>query len=182
LPIQCGSNKVLKDMNRKYTREQYMELVYKLKSVRPDIALSTDIIVGFPTETEEDFEATMEAVREVKYASAFTFIYSKRKGTPAAKMENCSTKEEIQDRFERLADLVADCAHDFNEPYAGKAVKALIEGTSKKDENILRGVSAHSQVVHAPIEPGKTVNDYLGKIIDVKVDEAKTWYLKGSII
>ena len=182
LPIQCGSNKVLKDMNRKYTREQYMELVHKLKSVRPDIALSTDIIVGFPTETEEDFEATMEVVREVKYASAFTFIYSKRKGTPAAKMENCSTKEEIQDRFERLADLVADCAHDFNEPYAGKTVKALIEGTSKKDKNILRGVSAHSQVVHAPIEPGKTVNDYLGKIIDVKVDEAKTWYLKGAII
>lgn len=182
LPIQCGSNKVLKDMNRKYTREQYMELVFKLKSVRPDIALSTDIIVGFPTETEEDFEATMEVVREVKYASAFTFIYSKRKGTPAAKMENCSTKEEIQDRFERLADLVADCAHDFNEPYAGKTVKALIEGTSKKDENILRGVSAHSQVVHAPIELGKTVNDYLGKIIDIKVDEAKTWYLKGTII
>lgn len=181
LPVQCGSDKVLHDMNRKYTFAQYLELIKKLKAVRPDIAISTDIIVGFPTETKEDFEQTLKIVDEVKYASAFTFIYSKRKGTPAAKMIPCSTTEEIHERYEMLTDRVAVWAHEFNQQFANKTVKALVEGTSKKDSNILRGISAHSQVVHAPIETGKTVNDYIGKIIDVKITDPKTWYLKGEI-
>ena len=97
-------------------------------------------------------------------------------------MQNCSTDEEIHARFEALAEKIADCAHEFNAPFAGNTVKALIEGTSKKDDNILRGISEHSQVVHAPIEDGKSLQDYLGKIVDVKVSEAKTWYLQGELL
>ena len=182
LPLQAGSDKVLADMNRKYDCKQYLELVYKLREAREDVAISTDLIVGFPTETQSDFEGTLQMVDEVKYASAFTFIYSKRPGTPAADMQNCSTDEEIYARFEVLAEKIADCAHEFNAPFAGKTVKALIEGTSKKDDNILRGISEHSQVVHAPIEDGKSLQDYLGKIVDVKVSEAKTWYLQGELL
>lgn len=182
LPLQAGSDKVLADMNRKYDFDRYFELVQKLRDVRPDIAISTDIIVGFPTETQKDFEATLDAVDKVKYASAFTFIYSKRKGTPAASMTNCSTDAEIHKRFSLLTEKIAECAHDFNAPFKDKTVKALIEGTSKKDDGVLRGISEHSQVVHAPIQPGKTKDDYVGKIIDVLVEDAKTWYLSGKIV
>ncbi len=182
LPLQAGSNKVLSDMNRKYDFERYFELVQKLREARPDVAISTDIIVGFPTETEEDFKCTLEAVDQVKFASAFTFIYSKRKGTPAAKITNCSTDEEIHKRFNLLTDKIALSAHEFNVPFKGKTVKALIEGMSKKDDGVLRGISEHSQVVHAPIEEGKTKEDYIGKIAEVFVEEPKTWYLSGRIV
>ena len=182
LPLQAGSDKVLKDMNRKYDCAQYLELVNKLRETRGDIAISTDLIVGFPTENESDFEGTLEMVDKVKYASAFTFIYSKRPGTPAAEIQNCSTDEEIHARFETLAEKIADCAHKFNAPYTGKTVRALIEGTSKKNDTVLRGISEHSQVVHAPIEEGKSLNDYLGKIVEVEISEAKTWYLQGKLL
>lgn len=181
LPVQSGSDAVLKAMNRKYNIESYMELVRKLKAVRPDIALSTDIIVGFPGETREDFDGTLNVVRRAEYASAFTFIYSKREGTPAAKLVDNTPREIISERYDELAELVAEYAHKFNEPYKGKTVKALIESTSKKDETVLRGISEHSQVVHAKMQPGKTIDDYLGKIIEVKIDEPKTWYLSGTI-
>lgn len=181
LPVQSGSDAVLKAMNRKYNIEQYMTEIEKLKAVRPDIAISTDIIVGFPGETQKDFEDTLEIVRRVEYASAFTFIYSKREGTPAAKMVDDTPREVIQERYEQLADLVAEYAHKFNAPYACKDVKMLVESTSKKDDTVLRGISEHSQVVHAKMEDGKTIDDYLGKIIDVHVDEPKTWYLAGTI-
>ena len=138
--------------------------------------------MGFPTENKSDFEGTLEMVDKVKYASAFTFIYSKRPGTPAAEMQNCSTDEEIHARFETLAEKIADCAHKFNAPYAGKTVRALIEGTSKKNDTVLRGISEHSQVVHAPIEERKSLNDYLGKIVEVEISEAKTWYLQGKLL
>ena len=182
LPLQAGSDKVLKDMNRKYDCAQYLELVQKLREARGDIAISTDLIVGFPTENKSDFEGTLEMVDKVKYASAFTFIYSKRPGTPAAEIQNCSTDEEIHARFETLAEKIADCAHKFNAPYAGKTVRALIEGTSKKNDTVLRGISEHSQVVHAPIEERKSLNDYLGKIVEVEISEAKTWYLQGKLL
>lgn len=182
LPLQAGSDKVLADMNRKYTRQSYFELVQKLKESRSDIAISTDLIVGFPTEKQADFDQTLELVDKVKYASAFTFIYSKRPGTPAAKMENCSSDEEIHSRFELLTEKIADSAHNFNAPFNGKVVKALVESASKKDVNVLRGISEHSQVVHAPIPDGKSLDDFKGKIVDIKVSEAKTWYLEGQLL
>ena len=181
LPLQAGSDKVLADMNRKYDSKKYFELVQKLRDARPDIAISTDLIVGFPTETEADFQETLKMVDKVKYASAFTFIYSKRKGTPAAKMQNCSTDEEIHNRFDALTELIAESAHNFNAPYQDKTVKALFEGVSKKDNGVLRGISEHSQVVHAPIPKEKTKDDFVGKIVDVSINQAKTWYLSGEI-
>lgn len=182
LPLQAGSDKVLFDMNRKYNGAQYIELVNKLRDVKPDIAISSDLIVGFPSETKADFEDTLKMVDEVQYSSAFTFIYSKRQGTPAARMINCSTDDEIHERFDLLTAKIAECAHKFNAPFKGKIVKALIEGTSKKDSSVLKGVSEHSQVVHAPIPENRSSSDYIGKIVEVEVLEAKTWYLAGKLL
>ena len=114
LPVQSGSNTVLKAMHRRYTREHYLDTIKKLREVRPDIALSTDIIVGFPGETEEDFQETYDLVKEVGYTQVFTFIYSKREGTPAARIEDDTPREVIQERFERLVDLVQDRALEVN--------------------------------------------------------------------
>ena len=128
LAVQSGSTRILKAMNRSYTREEYLDLVARLRAAMPDIALSTDIIVGFPGETEEDFEDTLSLVEEVRYSSAFTFIYSKRPGTPAAKIVDPTPREVIQERFDRLAQLVAELAHEANQEDLGTLVEVLVEG------------------------------------------------------
>ena len=181
LPVQSGSNRILKEMNRRYTREHYLELVEKIRAVRPDIALSTDIIVGFPGETEEDFMDTYRLVEQVGYQQVFTFIYSKREGTPAARMEDNTPHKVIQERFERLVELVQQKAYEANQVDANSLVSVLIEGASKRDENLLVGKSCKNQTVHAPIPEGTSLDSLVGKTIKVQVEEAKTWYLYGHV-
>lgn len=182
LPVQSGSNAILKAMNRRYTRERYLETIEKLRKVRPDIALSTDIIVGFPGETEEDFQQTYDLIKEVGYTQVFTFIYSKREGTPAARMEDDTPREVIQERFERLVDLVQDGALAANQSEAGEVVPVLVEGVSKRDSNVLMGRSPKNQTVHAPIPEGVTIEELQGTIINVHIDVARAWYLKGQVV
>lgn len=182
LAVQSGSNRILKLMNRKYTREHYLDLIDRVRDRIPDIALSTDIIVGFPGETEEDFEQTISLAQEARYAQAFTFIYSKRAGTPAAEMPDDTPREVILERFNRLVKVVESTAYDFNQKDLHTKVPMLIEGTSKKDPSMLQGKSPKNQTVHAPVPAGVNPADLLGRIVDVEVDTAKTWYLSGSIV
>lgn len=182
LPVQSGSNAVLAAMNRRYTREHYLDLVRKVREVRPDIALSTDIIVGFPGETAKDFEDTFRLVEEVGYHQVFTFIYSKRAGTPAAEIEDSTPHEVVQERFDRLVDLVQNRAHELNQPDVGSIVPVLIEGASKRDEKMLAGKSPKNQTVHALAPQGIPPENLAGSILNVKIDEAKTWYLSGHVV
>ena len=182
LAVQSGSSRILKLMNRKYTREQYLDLSRRVRERIPGIALSTDIIVGFPGETEEDFEQTLSLAREVGYAQAFTFIYSKREGTPAAKIDDPTPREVILERFDRLVKVIEDSAYAFNQHDLGATVPVLVEGTSKKDATKMIGKSPKNQTVHAPLPEGTTIDGLVGKIVDVKVDTARTWYLSGTMV
>ncbi|MEC4272420.1 tRNA (N6-isopentenyl adenosine(37)-C2)-methylthiotransferase MiaB [Adlercreutzia sp. R25] len=182
LPVQSGSNRILEAMNRRYTRERYLSLIEKLRAVRPDIALSTDIIVGFPGETEADFMETYRLVEEVGYSQVFTFIYSKREGTPAAEMEDDTPREVIQDRFDRLVDLVQRKAFEANQAELGTVVDVLVEGTSKRDGAILAGKSPKNQTVHAPIPSGIDAAALIGSMVPVRIEEARTWYLSGTVV
>ena len=182
LPVQSGSDRVLKAMNRRYTRKHYLGLIEKLRAVVPDIALSTDIIVGFPGETEEDFMDTYRLVEEVGYSQVFTFIYSKREGTPAASMEDDTPREVIQERFDRLVDLVQRKAFEANQAELGAIVPVLIEGTSKRDEAVLAGKSPKNQTVHGPVPAGRTADELVGTIVPMRIDEARTWYLSGTVV
>ena len=181
LAVQSGSTRVLRAMNRSYTREEYLQLVGRLRDAIPGLALSTDIIVGFPGETEEDFQDTLSLVREAAFSSAYTFIYSPRPGTPAAKMVDDTPHEVIQERFDRLADLVAQQAHDANQADLGTLASVLVEGQSKRDEKIMVGHSQKNQTVHFSLPEGAAPEDLVGKIVDVRVEEARTWYLRGSV-
>ena len=181
LAVQSGSNRILKAMHRSYTREEYLELARRLRAAMPGIALSTDIIVGFPGETEEDFEDTLSLVREVGFSSAFTFIYSKRPGTPAARIVDDTPHEVIQERFERLAQLVAEQAHEANQADLGTTVEVLVEGVSKRDASVLVGHSAKNQTVHFDLPDGMAAEDLVGALVDVHVNEARTWYLRGTM-
>lgn len=181
LAVQSGSNKILKAMNRNYTHEHYRSLVDKLRSAVPEVALSTDIIVGFPGETEQDFLDTLTLARDMNYAQAFTFIYSKREGTPAAKLIDNTPYEIIQDRFNRLVEVVQASALENNKMDLHKDLEVLIEGLSKKDEGMLSGRSPRNSTVHIPLPEGSSLSDFLGKIVPVHIEEAKTWYLKGSL-
>ncbi len=182
LAVQSGSSRVLKEMNRKYTREQYLDLVCRLRAAIPGLALSTDIIVGFPGETEEDFEDTLSLVREAAFSSAYTFIYSPRPGTPAAKIADDTPREVIQGRFDRLAELVALQAHDANQVDLGHDVSVLVEGPSKRDDTIMVGHSEKMRTVHFSLPEGYAADDLIGKLCDVHVEEARTWYLRGQVV
>ncbi len=182
LPVQSGSDAVLAAMNRRYTREHYLELTAKLREACPEIALSTDVIVGFPGETAKDFEDTYRLIDEVGYHQVFTFIYSKREGTPAAKIEDPTPREVIQERFDRLVDLVQKHAFELNQPEIGQTVKVLVEGGSKRDERMISGKSPKNQTVHALAPEGSTPESMAGSIVDVKIAEAKTWYLTGNVV
>lgn len=182
LPAQSGSNDVLKRMNRKYTVEHYRSLIDKVRAVRPDIALSTDIIVGFPGETAEDFEATFDLVSSVGYSQVFTFIYSKREGTPAAKWNDETPRSVIQERFDRLVGAVQESAFKANQVDLGAEVEVLVEGTSKRDDSVLVGKSPKNQTVHAPIPEGVRAADLIGNMVTVRIEEARTWYLRGVVV
>ena len=182
LPAQSGSDAILKAMHRCYTSQHYRDLIKKVRDACPGIALSTDIIVGFPGETEEDFQATYDLVDEIGYSQVFTFIYSKREGTPAAKMEDDTPREVIQQRFDRLVDLVQKRAYEANQLEQDTTVDVLVEGVSKRDAGLLAGKSPKNQTVHAPIPEDATIDDLIGAIIPIRIDEAKTWYLKGHVL
>ena len=182
LPAQSGSNRILELMNRRYTHEHYRELVCKLRDACPEIALSTDIIVGFPGETEQDFLDTCSLVDDMVYTQVFTFIYSKRAGTPAADMYDPTSPETRQERFERLRVIVEKNAYQANQADAGKTVPVLIEGPSKRDKTIVSGKNPKNVTVHAPLPEGVSSDDIIGKIVDVHIDEAHTWYHRGTIV
>ncbi|MDO4805903.1 MAG: tRNA (N6-isopentenyl adenosine(37)-C2)-methylthiotransferase MiaB [Coriobacteriales bacterium] len=182
LAVQSGSTRILKAMNRSYTRDQYLQLAHDLKSAMPGLALTTDIIVGFPGEQEEDFEDTLSLVRKVGFSAAYTFIYSKRPGTPAAKIVDNTPHEVIQQRFDRLADLVAELAHNANQKDVGSVSEVLVEGTSKRSGTVMVGHSKKNQTVHFEVPQGHEASELVGKIVDVSVTEARTWYLSGEVL
>lgn len=181
LAVQSGSSRVLAAMNRHYSREDYLRLVGDIRESMPDIALSTDIIVGFPGETEPDFEQTLSLVEEVGFSSAFTFIYSRRDGTPAAKIRDDTPHEVIQERFERLAKTVEDLAHAANQPFLNATVESLVEGPSDRNARVMVGHSPRNQTVLFDLPDGVDSGDLVGKMVDVDVSEAKTWYLRGAM-
>ena len=176
LPVQAGSDRVLRRMNRKYTREKYLEVVERLRKAVPDIAISTDIIVGFPGETEEDFEETLSLVRSVKYDSAFTFLYSVRQGTPAAEYEDQIPEEVKHQRFDRLVDAVNADSAEKNAAYKGRIERVLVEGVSKKNENTLTGRTEGFKLVD--FEGGR---ELIGQMVNVEITEGKTFSLTGKI-
>lgn len=177
LPLQSGSDKILKLMGRRYTKEIYLELVNKIRKVLPNCSITTDIIVGFPGETEEDFEETIDVVNECKFDSAFTFIFSPRVGTPAAKMADNITLDEKNKRLYRLNDLINKYSKEKNESYLGKIVPVLIEGYSDKNKEYLMGYTDTMKLVNV-----KASNDNIGKIINVKITDVKTWSMDGEIV
>ena len=175
LPIQSGSDSILKKMNRRYTIDEYKELFYKLKNKIDNVSITTDIIVGFPNETEEDFEETLKVYNELKYDLAYTFIYSPREGTPAAKIKDSVPLEEKEKRLQRLNELVNKYAKEANDKYLNKIVKVLIEGPSDKGGKMM-GYTDTMKLVNVDCDP-----KYVGEIVDVVITDVKTWSMEGVI-
>ncbi len=176
LPVQSGSTEILKKMNRRYTKEQYLELVQKIKEAVPDISLTTDIIVGFPGETEEDFRETMDVVKQVRYDSAFTFIYSKRTGTPAAVMEDQIPEDVVKHRFDRLLKEVQDISADVCKVHEDTIQSVLVESMNDHDERLVTGRMSNNILVHFPGD-----KSLIGKIVDVYLKECKGFYYIGEM-
>ena len=176
LPLQSGSSSVLKVMNRKYTKEQYLELANKMKERIPNLTLSTDIIVGFPGETEEDFEDTLDVVRQINFEQVYMFIYSRRVGTPGDKMENQIPEEVKHARFDRLKALVESQIDENNKKYVGTVQKILVEGKSKSNEAMLTGRTDSNKVVNF-----EGPEDLIGNVIEIPIVSEHMWYLKGKL-
>ena len=177
LPVQSGSTEILKKMNRRYTKEHYLELAKKIKTAIPDISLTTDIIVGFPGETEEDFLETMDVVKQVRYDSAFTFIYSKRTGTPAAIMENQIPDDVVKDRFDRLLKEVQKISAEVCCVHEGSVQSALVESLNDHDNSLVTGRLSNNLLVHF-----KGDSDLIGKIVNVHLKECKGFYYLGEMV
>ena len=175
LPLQSGSSRILEKMNRRYTKEKYLELAHKIRTAIPDISLTTDIIVGFPGETEEDFQETLDVVKKVQYDSAFTFIYSKRTGTPAAAMEEQVSEEVVKDRFNRLLKEVQSISAKMSSRDTGKVVEVLVEGKNEHREGYLDGRMSNNNLVHF-----KGDSSLIGSLISVRLDESKGFYYMGT--
>ena len=176
LPIQSGSTRVLTAMKRRYTKESYLELVGRIKALIPDISLTTDIIVGFPGETEEDFADTLDIVEKVSFQSAFTYIYSKRTGTPAATMEDQVDRDVIQERFDRLLKVVDQVVVENMKTYEGRTLEVLVEQQSKNNPDILSGRTEHSTLVHFKGDPA-----LIGTYVNVHITQGKPYYTLGEI-
>lgn len=177
LPLQSGSSEILKSMNRKYTKEQYLELVQKMKKQIPNVTFSTDIIVGFAGETEEDFLHTLDVVEKVNFEQVYMFIYSRRVGTPGDKMDNQIPEEVKHNRFNKLKELVEKQIAVRNKEYVGTTQKVLVEGKSKTNDNMLTGRTDSNKVV---VLEGK--DELIGKLVELKIVSEHMWYLKGEII
>jgi tRNA-2-methylthio-N6-dimethylallyladenosine synthase len=177
LPIQSGSNKILKEMNRNYTRESYIEIIKELRKAVPNIGLSTDIIVGFPGETEEDFNATLELIKEIRFDSAYTFLYSVREGTKAAKMENQVDYKVKHERFQRLSDALNEISLEENQKLIGQTLDVLVEEVSKNNPEVLTGRTRTYKLVHF-----KGNEDLIGSIVNIKIEKTTTFTLEGTLI
>ncbi len=177
LPVQSGSNTILKRMNRKYTKEQYLDLVNQIYEKIPHVSLTTDIIVGFPGETHEDYLETLDLVEKSRFEGAYTFIYSPRKGTPAAQYENDIPETEAKERLYRLNDLINEGFLRGNKRFEGQIVKVLVEGYSKTNEKVLSGYTENNKLVNFMGD-----ESLIGKIIEVKIEKAKTWSLDGVVL
>ena len=177
LPIQSGSNRVLKKMNRKYTKEDYLKIIEKIRKSVPDIAITTDIIVGFPGETDEDFEDTLALVERVKFDLAYTFLYSKREGTQAATMEDQIPEDIKHIRFQRLVDTLNSIALEQNKKLLGKVVEVLVDDVSKNNEVVLNGRTSSSKLVHF-----LGSKDLIGSFVNVRIDAVKTFTLEGTVV
>lgn len=175
LPVQSGSSRILKLMGRRYTKESYLELYNKIRSKVKGCSITTDIIVGFPGETKEDFEETLDLVKKCKFDSAFTFIYSPREGTPAAKMRDDVSLKEKEQRLYKLNDVVNKYAKKANDKLVGKTLPVLLESVSEKDKSMLAGYTDTMKLVNVRAD-----KKYLGEIVNVKITDAKTWSLDGE--
>ena len=176
LPLQSGSSRILKAMNRRYTKEQYLALAEKIKTAIPDISLTTDIIVGFPGETEEDFQETLDVVRKVRFDSAFTFIYSKRTGTPAAAMENQVPEDVVKNRFDRLLKEVQDISAEVCGRDVHTVQTVLVEEVNDHSPELVTGRMSNNTIVHFPGDAS-----LIGKLVDVYLEESKGFYYMGRL-
>ncbi len=177
LPLQSGSTRILKAMNRVYTKESYLELACKLRKEIPDLSITTDIIVGFPGETKEDVDETIDVVKRVQYDNAFTFIYSKRTGTPAAAMENQVPQEEVKENFDRLLKVVQETARERVRLLTGQTAEALVEEINEQDDTLVTGRLSNNTLVHF-----KGDSSLIGKIVSVKLKECKGFYYLGEMV
>ncbi len=177
LPVQSGSTNLLKAMNRKYTKEDYLTLVSKIKEAMPNISLTTDIIIGFPGETEEDFLDTLDVVRQVRYASAYTFIYSKRSGTPAATMEDQVPEDVAKERFNRLLKEVQTISAELSKEYEGTIQEVLVEEINEQDNTLVTGRLSNNLLVHF-----KGDQSLVGQLLNVKLTECKGFYYIGDLV
>ena len=176
LPLQSGSNTILKAMNRKYTKEQYLELVLKIRKEIPDISITTDIIVGFPGETPEDVDQTIDVVRKAQFEHAFTFVYSKRTGTPAAAMENQVSEANVKIGFDRLLDAVHQAAGERSGRLTGMTMPILVEEINEHDNSLLTGRLSNNTLVHFPGSP-----ELIGKLVNIRLSESKGFYYFGQL-
>lgn len=177
LPLQSGSTRILKEMNRRYTKESYLALAEKIRKEIPDIAITTDIIVGFPGETPEDVEETIDVIKKVQYENAFTFIYSKRTGTPAAAMENQVPEAEVKAGFDKVLKAVQDMARERVKRFEGQIADVLVEEVNEHDDSLLTGRMSNNTLVHFPGE-----KDLIGKIVNVKLEECHGFYYMGTLV
>lgn len=177
LPLQAGSDRILQAMNRRYTKAQYLALVDKIKTAMPDIAITTDIIVGFPGETAQDVEETIDVVRRVQYDNAFTFIYSKRTGTPAAAMENQVSEDVVREGFDKLLKVVQDTARERAALLQGRIMEALVEEVNEHDETLMTGRLSNNMLVHFPADKAM-----IGQFVNVSLDVCHGFYYSGHII
>ena len=177
LPVQSGDDEILKKMNRKYTAETYLDKIRQLKQLIPDLSLTTDLIVGFPNETEEQFEHTLQLVQAADFEGAFTFIYSKREGTPAAKMEDRISEDEKKSRLLRLNELINEGYLRGHQRFLNQVVEVLVDGPSKNGEGMMCGYTAHFKLTHFKSDD----TTLIGKIVRVKITEAKTWFMIGEL-
>lgn len=177
IPFQAGSDKILMQMNRKYTKEQYLSKIDKVKREIPGISLSTDVMVGFPTETNEDFEETLDVLRKVEFDNIFSFIYSKREGTPAAKLDFVLSEEEIHKNFNRLLEVQNEISKRKNDAYVGRIETVLVDGASKNDKNMLSGRCESSKIVNFSGD-----ESLIGKYVRVKITQSHTWSLNGVLV
>lgn len=177
LPVQSGSNQILKRMNRKYTKEEYLNKIGKLRFLIPDFSLTTDIIVGFPGETDEDFEETLDLVKQAKFEGAYTFIFSPRNGTPASKYEDLLDAKTKKERLLTLNALINEGFLKGNKRFEGKIVNVLVEGFSEKNNKLLSGYTEHNKLVNF-----EGPENLIGKIIPVQIEKAFSWHLRGKIV
>lgn len=177
LPVQAGSDRILQAMNRQYTKAQYLNLVDKIKTAIPDIAITTDIIVGFPGETIQDVEETIDVVRKVQFDNAFTFIYSKRTGTPAGAMENQVSDEVVREGFDKLLKVVQDTAKERASLLKGQVMEALVEEVNEQDASLMTGRLSNNMLVHFPAD-----QEIIGQLVKVSLDECHGFYYVGHIV